>query len=168
MCYVPVKKDGSGLDYKSCLCSIKWKICIVYKKGLKGFFWNRCFLSRKSHSALFTEFNHDDIIKWKHFLHYWPFVRGIPLSLVDYPHNGQWCGALMFSLICTWRNSWANNRCAGDLRCHHAHYDITVMTKQDVEYINAVTTLWTHKRHLISHHPLWIMGCLLWVFWIKL
>ena len=49
---------------------------------------------------------HDDVIKWKHFLRYWPFVHGIHRSLVKSPHKGQWCGALMFSLICTWINSW--------------------------------------------------------------
>ena len=43
---------------------------------------------------------HDDIIKWKHFPHYWPFVRGIHRSPVNSPHKGQWHGALMFSLIC--------------------------------------------------------------------
>ena len=39
---------------------------------------------------------HDDVIKWKHFPHYWPFVRGIHRSPVN-PHKGQWRGALMFS-----------------------------------------------------------------------
>ena len=34
---------------------------------------------------------------------------------------------LMFSLIYIWPNGWANNRDAGDLRCYHAHYDVTVM-----------------------------------------
>ena len=24
-------------------------------------------------------------------------------------------------------NGWANNRGAGDLTCHHAHYDVTVL-----------------------------------------
>ena len=48
-------------------------------------------------------------------------------SLVDFPHKGQWRGALMFSLICTWTNVWANNRDAGELRRHCAHYDIIVM-----------------------------------------
>ena len=33
----------------------------------------------------------------------------------------------MFSLICVWTNGWANNRDAGDLSRHRAHYDITVM-----------------------------------------
>ena len=43
---------------------------------------------------------HDDVIKWKHFPRYWPFVWGIHRSPVNSPHKGQWHGALMFSLIC--------------------------------------------------------------------
>ena len=34
---------------------------------------------------------------------------------------------LMFSLICVWINSGVNNREAGDLRRHCAHYDVIVM-----------------------------------------
>ena len=67
---------------------------------------------------------HDDVIKWKHFLCYWPFVLGIHQSPVNSPHKGQWCGALMFSLVYAWTNGWVNNQYAGDLRGHHAHYDI--------------------------------------------
>ena len=44
----------------------------------------------------------------------WPFVRGISWWPVDYPHKGQCCGALIFSLICAWTNGWANNRDAGE------------------------------------------------------
>ena len=33
---------------------------------------------------------HDDVIKWKHFPRYWPFVRGIHRSPVNSPHKGQW------------------------------------------------------------------------------
>ena len=68
-----------------------------------------------------------DDIKWKHFPRYWPFVRGIHRLLVNSPNKGQWRGALMFSLICAWINGWVNNREAGDLRCHRAHYDVIVM-----------------------------------------
>ena len=39
--------------------------------------------------------------KWKLFRRYWPFVREIHRWLVISPHKGQWCGALMFSLICS-------------------------------------------------------------------
>ena len=71
--------------------------------------------------------NHDDVIKWKLFPSYWPFVRGIHRSLVNSLHNDQWRGALVFSLICTWINGWVNNGKAGDLRRHRAHYDVAVM-----------------------------------------
>ena len=44
------------------------------------------------HADSRKHYDHDDVIKRKHFLHYWPFVRGIHRSL----HKGQWRGALMF------------------------------------------------------------------------
>ena len=71
--------------------------------------------------------NRDDVIKWKHFPRYWPLVRGIRRSPVNSPHKGQWRRALKSSLICVWINDWVNNRDAGDLRCHHAHHDVTVL-----------------------------------------
>ena len=45
---------------------------------------------------------HDDVIKWKHFPRYWPFVRGIHQSPLNSPHKGQWRRALIFYLICAW------------------------------------------------------------------
>ena len=71
--------------------------------------------------------SHDDVIKWKHFPRDWPFVREIHRSPVNFPHKGQWRGALMFSLIYAWINDWVNNREAGDLRRQHGHYDVIVM-----------------------------------------
>ena len=73
---------------------------------------------------------HDDVIKWKSFPRYWPFVRGIHRSTVNSPHKGQRRGALMFSLIYARINGWVNNCEAGDLRCHRVHYDgIVMLTK---------------------------------------
>ena len=88
---------------------------------------------------------HDNVIKWKHFPGYYPFVRGNHGSTLDSPHKGKWRGALMswillllllllfcflgvflsamFSLICAGTNGWANNRDAGDLSRHRAHYE---------------------------------------------
>ena len=40
--------------------------------------------------------NYDDVIKWKHFPRYWPFVWGIHRSAVNFPHKGQWRGPLIF------------------------------------------------------------------------
>ena len=53
-------------------------------------------------------------------------ARNSPVP-VNSPHKGQWCGALMFSLICARINDWVNNREAGDLRRHRGHYDVNVM-----------------------------------------
>ena len=72
---------------------------------------------------------HDDVIKWKYFPRYWPFVRGIHRRPVNSPHKGQWRGALMVSLICVWIDGWVNNRKGGDLRRHRGHYDVTVMRR---------------------------------------
>ena len=83
--------------------------------------------------------SHYDVIKWRHFPHYWPFVRGNHQSPVNSPHKEKWCGALMFYLICAWTNCWVNNRNTGDLRCHSTHYDITVM--QDGSLFHAFTPL---------------------------
>ena len=73
------------------------------------------------------KFAHDDVIKWKHFPRYWPFVLGFHLSPINSPQKGQWRRALIFSLICAWINGWVNNREAGDLGRYRAHYDVTVM-----------------------------------------
>ena len=70
---------------------------------------------------------HDDVIKWKHFPRYWPFVRGIHRSPVNSLHKSQSRRALMFSLICAWINDWVNNGKAGGLRRRPAHCDVTVM-----------------------------------------
>ena len=70
---------------------------------------------------------HDDVIEWKHFPRYWPFVRGIQRYSVNSQHKGQWRGALMFSLNCARINGWVSNDEVGDLRRHRAHYDVIVM-----------------------------------------
>ena len=94
-----------------------------------------------------VQFYHDDVIKWKHFPHYWPFVRGIHRSPVNSPHKGQWCGALMFSLFCAWKNGWVNNSEAGDLRPYHAHYDVIVMmicASKRIHYIPMIVFVCLH------------------------
>ena len=55
------------------------------------------------------------------------FCASIHRSPVNSPHKRQWRGALMFSLICVWTDSWANNGDAGDLRRYRAHYDVIVI-----------------------------------------
>ena len=55
-------------------------------------------------------------------------------SPVNSPHKGQWRGALEFSLICAWIHGWVNNRQAGDLRRHHAPYDVIAMYLRNMYY----------------------------------
>ena len=91
-------------------------------------------------------YQHDDVIKWKHFPRFLPFMRGMHRS-VNSPHKGQWRGALMFSLICAWINGWVHNREAGDLRCHRAHYDVTVINHSfsQTSGYHIVSERWTSK-----------------------
>ena len=91
--------------------------------------------------------HHNDVIKWKHFPRYWPFVRRIHRS----PVKGQWRGALMFSLIWAWMNDWVNNREAGDLRRHCAHYEVTVMQRLQSP---AATHLFGLQLYLLCHRAL--------------
>ena len=70
-------------------------------------------------------------------------------SPVNSPHKGQCRGALMLSLTCAWINGWANNRKAGDLRRHHAHYDDSA--KKLAGHLNCVhiqTLLFWKKSYL--------------------
>ena len=88
---------------------------------------NRVWIVVHHPSSASTSSLHDDVIKWKHFPRYWPFVRGIHRSPVNSTHKGQWRGALMFSLICARINGWVNNGEAGDLRRYRVHCDVIVM-----------------------------------------
>ena len=92
-------------------------------------------------------FSHDDVIKWKHFPRYCSVVRGIHRWPVNSPLNVHWRGAFMFSLICTWINGWVNNREAGDLRHHCAHYDVSVMGVSGFVSITCFRLLHPAERH---------------------
>ena len=115
--------------------------------------------------------NHDDVIKWKHFPRYWPFVWGIHRSPVNSPQKGQWRGALMFSLVCAWTNGWGNYREAGDLRRHRgAHYDVIVMPAYSPQrwwvihksfswdfivtniYVQVHSMIYSHWQQLVWHN----------------
>ena len=93
---------------------------------------------------------HDDVIKWKHFPRYRPFVRGIHQSPVNSPHKGQWRGALMFSFIYAWTNGCVNNRSAGDLRRHRAQYDVTVKWRPLLRLSWWYYPRWRHQMEAFS------------------
>ena len=105
---------------------------------------------------------HDDVIKWKHFPRYWPFVWRIHRSPVNSPHKGQWPGALMFSLICDRKNGWVSNNEAGDLRRHQAHCDVIVISVRhqsdlattDVLLYQSVLCMYRHYRGCFRNQQL--------------
>ena len=110
---------------------------IYHKLLLLPWISRKCII--KNNRALCHDifFQHDDIIKWKYFRRYWPFVGGIHHSSVNSPHKGQWHCAFMLSLI--WTKGWINNCDVGDLRCHHGHYDITVMKRLENTWTKIVS-----------------------------
>ena len=89
--------------------------------------------SRRTNIWLFFPFLVDCICD-QHMMH----DDVIHRSPVNSSHKGQWRGALMFSLICAWINGWVNNREAGDLRRHRAHYDVIVLghANQDIRAVS--------------------------------
>ena len=103
-------KSGNTRRY-TCVFTrhIMWKnllVCLIFCLLVK---------SRPGDAYMYASINwtmvgqdHDDVIKWKHFPCYWPFVRGIHRSPVNSPHKGQWRGALMPSLICV--NKWLSKQ----------------------------------------------------------
>ena len=69
---------------------------------------------------------HDDVIKWKHFPRYWPFVWGIHRSPVNSTHRPVTHSFDVY--IDLLLNKWLSKQSrAGDLRRHRAHYDVIVM-----------------------------------------
>ena len=79
---------------------------------------------------------HDDVIKRKHFLRYWPFVWGIRRSPVNSPHKGQWRGALIFSLNWAWTNEWMGKQ--------SRRWWFETPSRSLWRHCNASGTIWSH------------------------
>ena len=125
--YCSVKLTGPGVALGTVVCMVVSSTYLRSKTGVCFTYSFHCIRECPAGlNSLGTQ--HDDVIKWKHYPRYCPFVRGIHRSPVNSPHKGQWRGALMSSLISARLNGWVNNRKAGDLRRYDAHYDAIVMS----------------------------------------
>ena len=109
----------------------------------------------------------DDIITWKYFLHYWPFVRRIHQRWIPLT-KGQRCKSWIFSLLSAWISCWV----AIDLR-HHVTFTVMKMRTSFsfpkwVQFLYKPLQLfscpWT-RRHLSLWPPL--PPCLVHV-WIEI
>ena len=111
---------------------------VTWKSLLELLSW--CPIFNISHCSSFQyHFNHDDVIKWKHFR-----VKTDLLWAESTSHT-----ALMFSLICAWRSAWANNRDTGDWVRHRTNYDVTVMSR-NVLYFDRTRYSWRYEWINIS------------------
>ena len=91
-------------------------------------------LTKVYHMSSLELYPDHDVIKWKHFPRYWPFVwefTGNGWIFLTKASDAE-LRCFIFILSAPWINGWVNNHKAGDLRCHRAHYDIIVMTSHDL------------------------------------
>ena len=131
LCHLQCPWNG---DFDTAIFSMCWSTCVTWMHG--------------------------DVIKWKHFPRYWPFVRGIHWSPVNSPHKGQRRGAMIFSLIFAWINGWVNNGEVDDFRRHHGHYDVIAMVQCEIAHVNKGTIIdlmsvtyisrWYNRYNIIS------------------
>ena len=117
-----------------------------------------------------------DVIKWKHFPRYWPFVRGIHLSPVNSPHKGQWRYALMFSFICAfnkrlgkhswgwwfetpWRPLWrhCNEKSSASVVKHH-HASDKMDAILHTTFPNAFSWMKVFEFRLRFHYEVCLLG----------
>ena len=98
----------------------------------------------------FWSFKHDDVIKWI-------YIFRIPGHLCgNSPVTGEFPAQRpvnrSFDVFCAWISGWVNNGEADDLRCHHAHYDISVMEGCDLSlFVALIILLSLYLKYLIYH-----------------
>ena len=121
------------LGYQHQQAMLKTKVCFVslrYQRNdsmtindLNNTWWIRCHFKDGWCDLMNYYFKDLFISSWHHqietFSMLLAFCEGNP------PVTGGFPSQRPVMQICAWTNDWANN--AGDLRCHHAHNDVTVM-----------------------------------------
>ena len=124
------------LAFTAVLCNLKHVTHVMFV----DFCWCQMWYLEKCHIELLGKVKLMNVVerkpswdrsRWRHQVETFSALLAICVGnspvYVNFPHNGQWRGALMFSLICARINSWVNNRKAGDLRRHRGHYDVIVI-----------------------------------------
>ena len=145
----------TNITHNVCHCNRMW--CERPRSGTNRTRQQLC--SQYTHLSATQWLSYDDVMKRKHFLRYWPFVRGNHRSPVDSSHKGQWRGALMFSLICVCRNGWVNNREDGDFRRYRVHYDVTVMCVWKLSHGTDATIVTSACNYRLCRKPKWCDQC---------
>ena len=112
---------------------VRWSISTLrgFKKMIRpchsSGHWCNSFMHVLSHTVKSLSL----VLWWRHQMEIFSALLALCAGnspVLNSPRKGQWRGALMFLWsACAWINCWANNREAGDLRRHSAHYDVIVM-----------------------------------------
>ena len=109
---------------------------------------------------------HDDVIKWKHFPRYWPFVRGIHRSPVDTLNKGQclkkrlskqsWGWSFETPSHPIWRHCNVHTRYVtiSNQTSFHVWYIFTISNKGGIYGVPEGTSL--HK-FFIALHKFWLV-----------
>ena len=115
----------SGKDslYESNLNKYCKTIC-CYEATICGYILNHLQRCRGNHSIYVYQ---SYATWWRHNGNIFCVTGEIAWSPVNSPHQGQWSGPLMFSLMCPWTNGWVKTRDTDDVRRHRAYYDVTVL-----------------------------------------
>ena len=121
--------------HKPCRTFHPWCLCI--KTRCLSTLWAKLY-QHATHSSL----RHDDVIKWKHFRRYWPFLRGIHRSPVNSPHKGQWRGVCCFFDLCLEKNGWWCTDLANTNRSHLGHY----RWREDVVFLMKFSSLFFYWK----------------------
>ena len=92
-----VRQLGSYVNMKTIFPGTCIGIPIIRIRWL----WNYLYCyNGNSHVGKMASYVNDDVINWKHFLCYWPFVRGNPPVTGEFPSQGPvtWNFAVFFIL----------------------------------------------------------------------
>ena len=84
--------------------------------------------------------------------------EGNPSINDSLPGTSRWRGALKFSLICAWAKIWANNRDAGDLWHHYAHYAVALMGDANLFITGSSNGLSPSRCQAITLNQWWRIG----------
>ena len=121
ICHIwPVLPDGCSIT-----CPIHATSRLWWRQSLSRY----CSQWKLLVAHISNEIFHGDVIKWKHFPRYWPFLRWIHRSSVDPPappppQHTQWPVTRGFYVFFDLR---LNKRLNKQSRHHRNHYNVTVM-----------------------------------------
>ena len=127
------------------------------QKTLTGEVWSDlCGIKVPSISCICM--GHDGCSWWRHQMETFPALLSLCAGNApvtgEFPAQRPVTRSFNVFLICLWINDWVNNREAGDLRHHCAHYEVTVMYIE-VRRCLSLSLLWFQLRIMWNMYLPW-------------